>query len=156
MPTPFEAAAGLANACQALPHVVTGGQPGAAHLARLKEAGVQLILDLRDPREPRPLDEPAEVHRLGMEYVNVPVGAADLTDATMGRILEVLRSIQDKEVYVHCGSGSRVGGALIPFLMLDRRMSEEDALAQAMQIGLRSAELMEWGLDYARRHGATP
>ncbi|MGH7701876.1 MAG: fused DSP-PTPase phosphatase/NAD kinase-like protein [Gemmatimonadales bacterium] len=156
MPTPFEAAAGLANACQALPHVVTGGQPGAVHLARLKEAGVRLILDLRDPQEPRPIDEPAEVRRLGMEYINVPVGAADLTDATMERILEVLRGTQDREVYFHCGSGSRVAGALIPFLMLDRRMTEEDAVAQAMRVGLRSAELMEWGLDYARRHDATP
>ena len=36
--------------------------------------------------------------------------------------------------------------------MLDRHMEEQDAMDQAMQVGLRSAEMMGWGLDYARRH----
>jgi hypothetical protein len=34
--------------------------------------------------------------------------------------------------------------------MLDRRMEEEDAVALALQVGLRSAELMERAIDYAR------
>ena len=53
---------------------------------------------------------------------------------------------------VHCTSGNRVGGALLPYLMLDEGMEEEDAVGQAMRVGLRSAELMEWGLDYVRRN----
>ena len=31
-------------------------------------------------------------------------------------------------------------------------MEEQDAVDQAMRVGLRSAEFMEWGLDYARRN----
>jgi hypothetical protein len=31
-------------------------------------------------------------------------------------------------------------------------MEEEDAIEQAMRVGLRSAEMLEWGLDYARRN----
>ena len=50
-------------------------------------------------------------------------------------------------------AGNRVGGALIPFFMIDQGMEEEDAVTQAMRVGLRSAELMEWGLEYARRKG---
>jgi hypothetical protein len=30
-------------------------------------------------------------------------------------------------------------------------MEEEDAVNQAMRVGLRSSEMLEWGLDYARR-----
>jgi hypothetical protein len=45
-----------------------------------------------------------------------------------------------------------VGGALIPYFMLDQGMDEEDAVDQAMRVGLRSAELLEWGLSYARRN----
>jgi hypothetical protein len=33
-------------------------------------------------------------------------------------------------------------------------MSEDDAVQRAMQVGLRSPEFLEWGLDYARRHAA--
>jgi hypothetical protein len=35
--------------------------------------------------------------------------------------------------------------------MLDQGLEEDDAVGQAMRVGLRSAELMEWGTDYARR-----
>jgi protein tyrosine phosphatase (PTP) superfamily phosphohydrolase (DUF442 family) len=138
--------------CQLLPGVVTGGQPSAAHLAAFLNAGGRAVLDLRDAMEPRPLDEPETVASLGMAYVNVPIGPHSLTDATLDRVREVLREAADGLVLVHCASGSRVGAALLPFLILDHGLEEEDAVEQAMRVGLRSAELMEWGLDYTRRH----
>jgi protein tyrosine phosphatase (PTP) superfamily phosphohydrolase (DUF442 family) len=148
----FEAVQGIANACQLLPHVVTGGQPTAANLEAFKAAGGAVILDLRDPMEPRPLDEPEVVHRLGMEYVNVPVGEGRISDETIDRVLEVMRRAGDRTLLVHCASGNRVAGALLPYFILDQSLDEENAVNQAMRVGLRSAELLEWGLDYARRH----
>jgi len=156
MPTAFQAVSGVANACQILPNVVTGGQPTAEQLRALKEAGGEIVLDLRDPMEPRPVEEAALVRELGMEYVNVPVGAGSLDDATLERILAVLRRAGDRTVFFHCGSGSRVGGALIPYFILDQGLEEQDAVDQAMRVGLRSAEYMEWGLDYARRNQNSP
>jgi protein tyrosine phosphatase (PTP) superfamily phosphohydrolase (DUF442 family) len=147
-----EALQGVANACQILPTVVTGGQPSAANLTAFKAAGGEIVLDLRDPMEPRSLDEAASVRSLGMDYVNVPVAAGTMSDETLERILGVLRGAGDRLVLMHCGSGNRVGGALLPFLMLDHGLEEEDAVGKAMRVGLRSAELMEWGVDYARRH----
>lgn len=151
MPTPFQALGRVPNACQVLPNVVTGGQPSTADLEAFRDAGGGIVLDLRDPMEPRALDEPATTERLGLEYVVVPVTAGTMTDATLERIHEVVRAAGDRPVFVHCGSGSRVGGALLPHLMLEHGLEEEDAIGQAMRIGLRSADLMEWGLDYARR-----
>lgn len=152
MSTPLEAVSGVANACQALPNVITGGQPTASQLRALKQAGGSLVLDVRDPMEPRLLDEPALVNELGMEYVNIPIRAGSLDDATLEKILAVIRGAGDRTVFFHCGSGNRVGGALIPYFILDRKMEEQDAIEHAMRIGLRSAEMMEWGLDYARRN----
>lgn len=148
----FEAVRDVTNACQILPNVITGGQPSAAQLRALKEAGGAIVLDVRDPMEPRPVDEPALVRELGMQYVNVPVRAGSLDDKTMERILSVLRKAGDRTVFFHCGSGNRVGGALIPYFILDQKLDEEDAVDQAMRVGLRSAEMMEWGLDFARRN----
>lgn len=149
--SPFEAAMGLANACQALPNIVTGGQPSAQHLKALKEAGAQILLDVRDPMEQRPFDEPALARQIGLEYINVPVSSATINDSTLDRILTVLRNAGEKQIYFHCGSGNRVGAALIPYFMIDQGMEEEDAVEQAMRVGLRSPEMLEWGLDYARR-----
>jgi protein tyrosine phosphatase (PTP) superfamily phosphohydrolase (DUF442 family) len=152
MSSPMEALQGVPNACQLVSTVVTGGQPSPAHLAAFKAAGGQLVLDLRDPMEPRPFDEPAVARSLGLEYENVPVAGGTMTDETLDRVLEILRGAGDREVFVHCGSGNRVGGALLPFLMLDHGLEEEDAVGQAMRVGLRSAELLEWGTGYAQRH----
>jgi protein tyrosine phosphatase (PTP) superfamily phosphohydrolase (DUF442 family) len=150
--TPLDAVQGVANACQALPNVVTGGQPTADQLTALARAGGGVVLDIRDPMEPRPFDEPAHIRALGMEYVNVPVSTGTADDAALERILGVLRSAKDRQVFFHCGSGNRVGGAMIAHFMLDHGMNEEEATEQAMRIGLRSPEYLQWGLDYAKRH----
>jgi protein tyrosine phosphatase (PTP) superfamily phosphohydrolase (DUF442 family) len=152
MSNAFQALSSVANACQILPNVVSGGQPNAQQLRALKEAGGGIVLDVRDPMESRPVDEAALVRELGMEYVNIPVRAGSLDDATLDRILAVLRGAGDRTVFFHCGSGNRVGGALIPYFMLDQGMEEQDAVDQAMRVGLRSAEIMEWGLSYVRRN----
>jgi hypothetical protein len=86
---------GVANACQLLPAVVTGGQPTAAHLAAFQAAGGRIVLDVRDPMEPRPLDEVATAEALGMEYVKCRrPPQPDGFDAD--RILEVLRRAGDR------------------------------------------------------------
>ncbi|HEY7504553.1 MAG TPA: sulfur transferase domain-containing protein [Gemmatimonadales bacterium] len=151
MPTAFQALQRVPNACQILPNVVTGGQPTTADLEAFQAAGGGIVLDLRDPMEPRPLDELATTQRLGLEYMVAPVTTGTMTDATLERIHQVLRQAGDRPLFVHCGSGSRVGGALLPHLMLEHGLTEEDATVQAMRMGLRSADLLEWGLDYARR-----
>ena len=156
MSTAFQALGRVPNACQILPNVVTGGQPSTADLEAFRESGGGIVLDLRDPMEPRPLDEPATTRRLGLEYVVVSVTAATMDDATLERIHQVLRQAGDRPLFVHCGSGGRVGGALLPHLMLEHGLTEEDAITQAMRIGLRSADLLEWGLDYARRRSVRP
>ncbi|MGH7499665.1 MAG: hypothetical protein ACREL3_12530 [Gemmatimonadales bacterium] len=152
MTQPIEALGRVVNVCLLTPTVVGGGQPSAADVAALGAAGGGIVLDIRDPMEPRPFDEPAAVRAAGLEYVNIPVTGSAHDDATIERILEVLRGAGERTVFVHCASGNRVGGALIPYLILDHGFDEEDAVSQAMRVGLRGADLLDWGLDYARRH----
>jgi protein tyrosine phosphatase (PTP) superfamily phosphohydrolase (DUF442 family) len=146
------ALAGIVNACGPLPGLVTGGQPSDAQVRAAHSAGMATLLDIRDPMEPRPFDEPALAAALGVRYVNIPVSGATLDDGTMERILAVLRDASATPVFFHCGSGNRVGGALIPYFMRDHGMEEDDAIALAMRVGLRGADLLHWGLEYASRH----
>jgi protein tyrosine phosphatase (PTP) superfamily phosphohydrolase (DUF442 family) len=146
--TTFDALSGLANACQATPNIVTGGQPTADQIAAFQKAGGAVVLDLRDPMEPRPFDEPKSVKDAGLEYVNIPIVSGNVTSAQMEGVLEVLRRNKGKQVLFHCASANRVGGALIPYLMLDLGMEEEDATALAMRVGLRSAEYLQVALQY--------
>src|ERR671925_225440 len=85
MPTAFQALERVPNACQILPNVVTGGQPSTADLEAFRGAGGGIVLDLRDPMEPRPLDESATTQRLGLEYIVVPVTAGTTRRTRSGR-----------------------------------------------------------------------
>ena len=143
---------GVVNAAQPLPNLATSGQPRAEQFEALRAAGAEVILDIRDPMEPRPLDEAEVVRKLGMEYVNVSVRQGALDDSTMEAVLAELRRNRERPVLLHCASANRVGGVLIPYLILDHAMEEAEAVETAMRIGLRGPDLLEWGLDYARRN----
>src|SRR2546430_12286375 len=70
----LDAAAGVANACEPIPGVVTGGQPTLAHLAALKRAGCEVILDIREPMEPQPFRAADAVRAAGLQDINNPGG----------------------------------------------------------------------------------
>jgi protein tyrosine phosphatase (PTP) superfamily phosphohydrolase (DUF442 family) len=142
------------NASQPLPWLVTAGQPSSDQMRAAADAGVQVVIDLRDPMEPRPFDEAATAASLGLTYINIPVGPATLTEATLDRIIAAVREHADTPTLLHCASANRVGAALIPYFILDQGMGEQDAVDAAMRVGLRSAEMMEWGMEYARKHAA--
>ena len=149
----LDAINGVANAAQVTPTLVTGGQPGAEQLKALKAAGAQVILDARDPMEPRPFDEPATARALGLEYLNIPVVSGALDDTLLERLLDAVRQNAERPTFFHCNSGNRVAGPLVAWLILDRGMSEEEATEEGMRMGLRTPEMMEWGVEYARKQG---
>ena len=101
-------------------------------------------------------DLPDAVVAAGLEYVNIPVSHGPLSDETFGRVRRTVRALAGKKrVLFHCASGNRVGVTLLPFFILDQGMDEEEALAQAMRIGMRHAGLMQEALEYVRRQPAT-
>jgi protein tyrosine phosphatase (PTP) superfamily phosphohydrolase (DUF442 family) len=147
----LDAIAGLPNACAPLSGVVTGGQPTADQIHALRAAGCEVVLDNRDPMEPRPFDEPAAVRAAGMEYVNIPIVHGAVTADTMRHMHEAVKKLAGRKALLHCSSGNRTAAGLIPYLILDNGMEEEDAVDVAMRMGLRSAELMELALEYVRK-----
>jgi len=148
----LDAVTGIANASEPVAGLVTGGQPTTQQLAALKQAGCEVILDCRDPMEPRPLSEGDEVRRAGMEYIVIPVGHTRGEDETLRRIREVLAAnVGKRKMLYHCASGNRVGATLIPYLMLDQQFSEDDAVTAAMRSGARNAELIEWAVEFAHK-----
>ncbi|MEX2156657.1 MAG: sulfur transferase domain-containing protein [Gemmatimonadales bacterium] len=144
------AVAGLPNAAEPLPGWITGGQPTIEQLAAFKAAGGEVVLDNRDPMEPRPLDEPAAVRAAGMEYVSLPIVHGAVTLDTMKQMHEALKKLAGRNALLHCSSGNRTAAGMIPYLMLDEGTDEERAVETAMQMGLRSAELMELALEYVK------
>lgn len=141
---------GLPNAAEPVPGWVTGGQPTEQQLKAFKAAGGEVVLDNRDPMEPRPFDEPTAVRAAGLEYHSLPIVHGAVNQDTMQRVHEMLRRLAGRKALLHCSSGNRTSAALITYLMIDKAMTEEDAVETAMRGGLRSAELMEIALNYVQ------
>src|SRR5438876_9826431 len=89
----LDAIAGVPNACEPIPSIVTGGQPAPEHLAALKRAGCAVVIDLREAMEPRPFKTPDAVVQAGLEYRNIPVGHGAVSDATFSRLVDALRQL---------------------------------------------------------------
>lgn len=149
----LDALKGTPNPGQPLAWLLTAGQPSAEQLAAVRAAGVTTVIDLRDPMEPRSFDEPATAASLGLDYINIPVTTGALDPASLTAILDVLHRQEGTPTLLHCASANRVGGALLPWFVNEQGLDEQAAVDAAMRVGLRSAELMEWGLGYAREQG---
>ena len=144
------AVAGLPNAAEPVPGWITGGQPTEQQLKAFKSAGGEVVVDNRDPMEPRPFDEPATARAAGLEYVSLPIVHGAVTTDTMKQVHQALKRLERKKALLHCSSGNRTAAALIPYLMVDKKMEQDDAVDTAMRAGLRSAELMELALEYVK------
>jgi len=145
----LSAFAGLPNAAEPVSGWITGGQPTEQQIKAFKAAGGQVVLDNRDPMEPRPFDEPATVRAAGLEYISLPIVHGAVTIDTMKQMYQTLKKLEGRKALLHCSSGNRTAAALIPYLMVEKKMEQEDAVDLAMSIGLRSAELMEIAVTYA-------
>ena len=152
MPSLLEAIRGTVNATEPHPQLLSCGQPDLRHLEAFQAAGGAAVIDLRAPHEPKGFDERAAAERLGLEYHQFPVGPTPLNDELMEKILGAIRAQAGKPVLFHCASANRTGGPLIAYLILDQGFTEEAAVQAAARAGLRSPEILQWGVEYARRH----
>ena len=102
----------IRNRGEPLENVTTGGQPDVAALESLADSGYAAVIDLRRPEEERGIDEQAEVERLGMSYVSIPVDGADGVTYENAELLNQILGETEGPVLIHCGSGNRAGALL--------------------------------------------
>jgi protein tyrosine phosphatase (PTP) superfamily phosphohydrolase (DUF442 family) len=145
---------GVANVCHPYPWLVTGGQPSADALEALAKAGIDDIFDLRGTGEQRGFDEPTVARSMRLHYLPIPTTAADLSDSRFTAFRHHLMAHgPDNPMFIHCGSGNRVGAVLLPWLVLDLGLSQNAALEMAHAVGLRDPELTKRALEYIRAYG---
>src|SRR5256884_8189336 len=94
----LDAIAGVPNACEPIPGIVTGGQPASEHLAALNRAGCEVVIDIREAMEPRPFKTPAAVVQAVLDHRSIPVGHGAVGDATFARLLDAVRELAGKQI----------------------------------------------------------
>ena len=124
--------------------LLIAGQPTAAALRKLKEAGFTTVINLRSPsemanRQSVPFDEEALVHELGMRYVYLPMrGDRDYPYApdAVAALAKALRDAKGEKVLLHCTIAWRASHLWAAYLFKEQGMSMDEALRHARAINL--------------------
>ena len=150
----WQAAAGQAvpdirNFLQVTPQFCTGGQPQMEHFARLKQAGVKAVLNLRQPSEHTAVEEQQAVEAAGLKYFNIPVNYRQPDAAHVDEFLRITDDPSNRPMFIHCTAAIRVGAFWMIRRVLRDGMEVERALEEARRVGLRDAPHLE---DFARAY----
>ncbi len=132
--------------------VLTGGQPSEEEIERVARAGYRTVVNLRTEGERGTWDEEPVVTDLGMRYISIPVaGVDDINVENARKLAEAVSDPDLRPLFVHCGSGNRIGAL---FAMKAFHLDGEDA-ETALAIG-RSAGLTRLEPVVAERLQASP
>ena len=120
-----------------------GGQPNAEALRRLHDRGVTTVVNLRTAPEMAKVgfDEAALVRSLGMKYVYLPVRGTQELPYSPRTVDAFSRALEEANgaVLLHCTVAWRASHLWTAYLIKDRGMSPDSALAQGRAINLMDA-----------------
>jgi len=137
--------------------VFISGQPTIEGLKRMKAEGITTIISFRTPhemdnRETIPFDEAAEVKRLGMSFIHIPLGGEDhpYTADALAKFAEAMEKLEGKAL-VHCASAFRASHVWSAYLTKYQRMNINEAVAhgRAVNMGTQPVEALLGGISYS-------
>ena len=143
----------LANAYWVYPgRVLAGEHPAGAgpqatlgRLARLREAGIQTIIDLTEPGEIAGYDDALP---LAIDYHRKPIPDHDLPERPehMREILDCLHEAlaAGKPCYVHCRAGIGRTATVIGCFLVERGLTGEQALEELARLWQQSERSRDW------------
>jgi len=127
-------------------NLMVGGQPTLGQLEALQDMGYTTVVNLRRKGEFDDFDESAEVARLGMDYVHIPV--RDVEAITRADALALHEAITNASgpVLLHCTVGWRAGSLLAIERNLLHGASLDEALdlAAAAHMGHATGDVEAW------------
>jgi len=133
--------------------LMCGGVTTSEAYPALKKEGFVSVVNLRQADEAG-AEIPASraaAEAAGLRYIHIPVDARAPETASVDSFLAAVTDKRNQPMYIHCASANRVGAMwMIKRLVVDgwdvARASDE-----AAAIGLTSAPLKQFALDYAAK-----
>ena len=116
-------------------------QPSATDLEVAKKEGITTVINLRSPEE-MTWDEQATARNLGMTYYLLPVPKDKPFSRSVFDMLDMLMADKTgEEVLIHCSSSNRAGAWLATWLVRERGMTVDAALAVGRTAGMTKKPL---------------
>ena len=121
----------------------------------LKREGYVSIINLRvaSERGANVEGEKSLAEAAGLKYIHLPLDPSAPDPTVVDAFLRSVIDPKNQPVFIHCASANRVGAVWLVKRVLQDGWSTERALAEAETIGLSSAPLKAFALDYIKTHG---
>jgi uncharacterized protein (TIGR01244 family) len=116
--------------------------------------GYASIINLRQASEPGAdvEGEAAAAKSAGINYVHLPFNAASPDPAVVDAFLKAVTAAANQPAFVHCASANRAAAMwMIKRIQVDK-WDADRAGAEAAALGLTSAALKTFALDYVQAH----
>lgn len=145
---------GVSNFAKAGSTIACAGAITPAGVAEIKKLGYVSIVNLRESSETGAdvEAERAAATSAGLTFVHLPFNSSSPDPAVVDQFLQVVTEPARQPVLVHCASGNRAAALwMIKRLVVDG-WDEDRAAKEAADLGLTSASLKVFVLDYATSH----
>ncbi len=127
----------------------TGAQPTGDAYVKAAASGFRAVLSLRTGSEGIDLArERARVESTKMRFFNIPVNSAAPRREQADEFLRLTRDPANHPMLINCASANRVGAFMMILRVVEQGWSQEKALEEAKRIGLSSAALKQFALNY--------
>ncbi len=135
------------------PLIGTGAQPTEAGLRLLAEKGYKSIVNFRTAEEMAKIPYEEKLSgELGMKYFNIPVSGKEPKEAQALAFLQLMDSLKDEKVFVHCTAANRAGALMMIQMALQGGMDPQKAEAEAIKIGMYSENLRLFAREVIEKH----
>ncbi len=134
--------------------VACAGATGPEAMPEIKKMGFVSVINLRMANEPGANIPAAEAaaKQVGLKYIHVPFNSAAPDPAVVDQFLASIKQPGNEPAFIHCGSANRASAMwLIKRVQLDK-WDVPRAVAEAEQLGLTSAPLKAFALEYIQTH----
>ena len=123
-------------------------------LASIAKLGYKTVLNLREATEDGVNIDESRVaaEAAGLKYIHLPFKGSAPDPKVADEFLKVVADTSNQPLFIHCGSANRVGAMWLIKRMVADKWPEERAVAEAKSLGLTSASLQKFALDYVAAH----
>jgi uncharacterized protein (TIGR01244 family) len=141
---------GITNFKQVKSTVACAGATTPESMRAVKDMGFAAVVNLRQASE-KGADieaETAAAQAAGLTYIHIPMNGAAPDPAVVDRFLAAARTPANNPMFVHCASGNRAAAVWLVRRVLVDGWAVDKASEEAEALGLTSAPLKQFALDY--------
>ena len=145
---------GIRNFAKVETTVACAGAITPTAIQEIKKMGYASIINLRQASEAGAdiEGEAAAAKSAGITYVHLPFNAASPDPAVVDAFLKAVTAPANQPAFVHCASANRAAAMwMIKRIQVDK-WDADRAGAEAAALGLTSAALKTFALDYVQAH----